>query len=123
MAAVPAIILRKCLLFMLSSLPSIVYWIRKYDSSPMLFDIQISLVHNISKSSRSISMHLEYNKIVNDIRNLPLEEKEEIKALLEKYIIEERRAEIYADYKRSRRESRNRRLTFSSRIAELKKTI
>ena len=68
-------------------------------------------------------MHLEYNKIVNDIRNLPLEEKEEIKALLEKYIIEERRAEIYADYKRSRRESRNRRLTFSSRIAELKKTI
>jgi hypothetical protein len=68
-------------------------------------------------------MHLEYNKIVSDIRNLPLEEKEEIKALLEKYIIEERRAEIYANYKRSRKESRSRKLIFSSRIAELKRAI
>lgn len=68
-------------------------------------------------------MHLEYNKIVNEIRNLPLEEKEEIKALLEKYIIEERRAEILSNYKRSRKESSSRKLIFSSRITELKKTI
>lgn len=68
-------------------------------------------------------MHLEYDKIVNEIRNLPLEEKEEIKALLEKYITEERRAEIFANYKRSKKESRSRKLIFSNRIAELKKTI
>jgi len=68
-------------------------------------------------------MSLEYSKIVNEIRNLPLEEKEEIKALLEKYIAEERRTEIFTNYKRSRKESRSRKLTFSSSIAELKKTI
>ncbi len=70
-----------------------------------------------------MSMHLEYSKIVNEIRNLPLEDKEEIKVLLEKYIIEERRAEIFENYKRSRKESRRRKLIFSSKVAELKKTI
>lgn len=68
-------------------------------------------------------MHLEYSKIVNEIRNLPLEEKEEIKVLLEKYIIEERRAEIFKNYKISRKESRSRKLIFSSKVDELKKTI
>jgi len=68
-------------------------------------------------------MHLEYDKIVSEIRNLPLEDKEEIKTLLEKYIIEERRAEILDNLKKSRRERRNRRLIFSNRVAELKKMI
>jgi len=68
-------------------------------------------------------MHLEYRKIVNEIRNLPLEDKEEIRILLEKYIIEERRAEIFENYKKSRREGRSRKLVFSNKVAELKKMI
>lgn len=43
-------------------------------------------------------MRVSFEKIVEEIQKLPLVEKEEIKLLVEKYIIEERREEIYQIY-------------------------
>jgi adenylate kinase len=44
-------------------------------------------------------MRLDYGKIVDEIRSLPIEEKHEIRALVEKYIIEERREEISENFR------------------------
>jgi hypothetical protein len=65
-------------------------------------------------------MRLDYGRIVNEIRNLPIEEKHEIKALVEKYILEERREEIRRNYRRSMREAKKGRLKFSSQLSDLK---
>lgn len=68
-------------------------------------------------------MRMEFEKIVNEIKKLQLEEKEEIKTLIEKYIIEERRGEIQNNYKKSKKEAKKGKLGFSSDIAELKKLV
>jgi hypothetical protein len=68
-------------------------------------------------------MRQDYEKIVSDIQNLPIEGKREIKALVEKYIIEERREEIRKNYRRSMKEAKRGELIFSSQLAELKKLI
>ncbi len=61
-----------------------------------------------------------YDTLVESIKNLPLDEKEELKSLIEKYIIEERRNEIEAHYKKSLSELKKGKLKFSSDIKELK---
>jgi len=61
-----------------------------------------------------------YDTLVESIKNLPLDEKEELKTLIEKYIIEERRNEIEAHYKKSLSELKKGKLQFSSDIKELK---
>jgi hypothetical protein len=68
-------------------------------------------------------MRQDYEKIVSDIQNLPIEGKREIKALVEKYIIEERREEIRKNYRRSMKEAKRGELIFSSQLAEFKKLI
>ncbi len=66
---------------------------------------------------------ISFNDAVEVITNLPLEEKEEIKDILEKNIIEERRREIYKNYKKSKKEVKEGKLKFSSNINELKKML
>lgn len=68
-------------------------------------------------------MSIGFEKIVNEIKNMPLEAKKEIKTLVEKYIIEERREEIFANYKKSKGEGLKGKLIFSKKVDELKELI
>ncbi|WP_456471181.1 hypothetical protein [Caminibacter sp.] len=61
-----------------------------------------------------------YDALIENIKSLPLSEKEELKTLIEKYIIEERRNEIEAHYKKSLSELKKGKLQFYSDIKELK---
>ena len=64
-----------------------------------------------------------FNDAIEVIIKLPLEEKEEIKEILEKNIIEERRQEIYKNYKKSKKEEKDGKLKFSSDINKLRKML
>lgn len=64
-----------------------------------------------------------FEVLVDEIKNLPLSDKEEIKILVEKYIIEERREDIYNNYKKSRKERTNKKLRYSNSVEELKNQL
>ncbi|MBL7190550.1 hypothetical protein ISS30_02555 [bacterium] len=64
-----------------------------------------------------------YDMLVEEIKKLSFEEKMEIKFLLEKYLIEERREEIFRNYQESMREEKSGKLKFSSDIDELKSQL
>lgn len=66
---------------------------------------------------------MSFNDVVEAIRNLSLEEKQEIQNLLTQYLREERRDELYQSYQRSLLEEQNGELKFSSNINELKQLI
>lgn len=68
-------------------------------------------------------MEIRYDILVENIKKLPLSEKEELKSLLEKYIIEEKRKEIYKNYQESLKEYQTGKLKFFSNIFQLKKEI
>jgi len=69
-------------------------------------------------------MELErYDTLIESIKKLPLNDKEELKSLIERYIIEERRGEIEAHYKESLNELKEGKLQFSSDIEELKNML
>lgn len=65
----------------------------------------------------------EFNTIVETIYNLPLEEKQELKNLLEHYIAETRRDEIALNYKNAQAEQKEGKLKFSSSVKELKRML
>ena len=67
--------------------------------------------------------NIEFEVLVDEIKNLPLADKEEIKILVERYIIEERREDIYNNYKKSRKERLNEKLRYSDNLEELKKQL
>lgn len=66
---------------------------------------------------------LRFNDIVDKIYSLPLDEKVELKNLLEHNIAESRRNEIASNYLLSRAEEESGKLKFSSEINELKKML
>lgn len=66
---------------------------------------------------------MSFNDLVEAIRSLSLEEKQEIQNLLTQYLREERRDELYQSYQRSFLEEHNDELKFSSNINELKQLI
>ncbi|NET40329.1 MAG: hypothetical protein F6K19_51765 [Cyanothece sp. SIO1E1] len=66
---------------------------------------------------------MSFNELVEEIQKLSTEAKEEIKLLLERYLIEERRDEIYQNYQSSQQEQRENRLTFSNDIEGLKQMM
>jgi len=68
-------------------------------------------------------MEVRYDILLENIKKLPLPEKEELKNLIEKYIIEEKREEIYENYLKSLNEYKQDKLQFSSDINELRKNI
>lgn len=68
-------------------------------------------------------MQLSFNNIIEYVNALTLIEKEEIKYILERNIIEEKREMILKNYTNSRKEYNNSRLTFSSDIKTLKKQL
>lgn len=62
----------------------------------------------------------QFNNIVETIYNLPLEDKLELKNLLEHNIDDSRRNEIAANYKQAQDEETVQKLEFSSNIEDLK---
>jgi len=68
-------------------------------------------------------MVARFGNLVDEVRRLSTEEKEELKFLIEKYLLEERRDEIYENYQESLRELRAGKLRFSHDLNKLKKSL
>lgn len=66
---------------------------------------------------------LKFNNIIETIYSLPLEDKVEIKTLLEHNIADARRDEIELNFRKSKEECKAGKLKFSSKIDELKKML
>ena len=70
-----------------------------------------------------IAPAISFSTIVNAIYKLPVEDRLELKNLLEHNIIDARRDEISANYKQANEAYKANELTFSSDINELKKML
>jgi hypothetical protein len=68
-------------------------------------------------------MNTTFNDLVENVRNLSLTEKLEIKTILEKSIIEEERDKFYKNYLKSKKEYKENKLEFSSDINKLKNMV
>ena len=66
---------------------------------------------------------LQFNSLVESIYGLPLEDRLEIKNLLEHNIADTRRNEIAGNYKKTQEEYKSGKLKFSSKMNELKKML
>ncbi|MCL1469900.1 hypothetical protein [Argonema antarcticum] len=66
---------------------------------------------------------MKFNDVVEVIKGLSTDEKEEIQLLLNQYILEERRDEIYENFKLAQVEQQQGELKFSSNINELRQLI
>lgn len=64
---------------------------------------------------------MTYTNLVNEIQRLSYEDKENLKVILEKYLIEERREEIFKNYKDSIKELKQGKTKYSNDINELKR--
>lgn len=65
----------------------------------------------------------DFNILVETIYSLPLDEKQELKDLLEHNIADSRRKEIALNYKNAQAEHKAGKLKFSSSIKDLKKML
>ncbi len=65
-------------------------------------------------------MSSDFADVVEEVKKMPSEDKEELKFLLEKYLIEDQREVIYKNYKESLRELQENKLDFSNDINKLK---
>ncbi|HZG37465.1 MAG TPA: hypothetical protein VEZ50_02185 [Nodosilinea sp.] len=64
-----------------------------------------------------------FSDVVEVIKNLSTDEKREIQLLLQQYLREERREEMYANFEVAQAEEKNGELTFSSDINILRQLI
>ncbi len=62
---------------------------------------------------------MSFSDLVETIKSLSIQEKQEIQLLLSQYLREERREEIYENLKISQAEEQNGKLKFSNNINEL----
>lgn len=65
----------------------------------------------------------QFNDLVEKIYNMPLEDKIELKNLLEHNISDSRRNEISTNFKNAQKEEKSGTLKYSSNINELKKML
>ena len=68
-------------------------------------------------------MSYNFANVVEEVQKLSSEDKGELRFLLERYLIEERREEIYQNYNESLKELRENKLEFSSDINNKLKEI
>jgi hypothetical protein len=66
---------------------------------------------------------MTYNQLLLEIKNLPSEDKEELQDIIAKYIIEEKRENIYRNYQNSLLELKEGKLEYSKNIKTLKKRL
>lgn len=65
----------------------------------------------------------KFGNLVDEIQKLSTEDKEELKFLLEKYLIEEKRKTILRNFKKARKEEKAGKLDFSNNINMLKESL
>ncbi len=65
----------------------------------------------------------DFNNVVETVYSLPLDEREELKTLLDHNIADSRRNEIAVNYKKAQAEQKSGKLKFSSNIKTLKKML
>ncbi len=68
-------------------------------------------------------MNTIFADVVEEVKQLSFDEKQELKNLIEVYLIEEKRDEIWENGERSRRELKENKLKFSSDTDELMRSI
>lgn len=68
-------------------------------------------------------MSHNFAEIVEEVKQLSTEEKEELQDLLEKYLIDERRREIHENYQASLKELHENKMNFSSNVDELREML
>lgn len=66
---------------------------------------------------------MSFSDVVEAIKSLSIEEKQEIQLLLSQYLREERRAELYNNLKLAKIEEQDGKLKFYSNINELRKLM
>ncbi|WP_330203302.1 hypothetical protein [Cyanobacterium sp. Dongsha4] len=66
---------------------------------------------------------MTFSEVVESVKKLSFQEKEELKSLVEKYLVEEKREEIYQHYVISQQRQKEGKLTFSSDIDELMRSL
>ena len=76
-----------------------------------------------SSSKDYKKLHMSFSELVEALKSLSIEEKQEIQLLLSQYLREERREEIYDNFKKSQAEEKSGILKFSSKINELRQLI
>ena len=64
-------------------------------------------------------MKVSFVDVVEDVKQLSIEEKQELKDLIDSYLIEERREEIYQNYQTSKQNLADGKLQFSTNLDEL----
>jgi hypothetical protein len=66
---------------------------------------------------------MTYNTLIEKIKDLSVEEKIEIRTLIDKFLIEEKREEIYGSYQQTLNEIRDKKTNYSSDINTLKSDL
>jgi hypothetical protein len=66
---------------------------------------------------------MTFSDVVEEIKNLSVDEKHEIQLLLKQYLREERRDEIYENFSTAQVEQQKGKLKFSSNIEELRQML
>lgn len=66
---------------------------------------------------------MTFSDVVEGIKSLSTEEKQEIQLLLQQYLREERRDEIHNNFKAAQAEEKNRELPFSANLEDLERFL
>jgi hypothetical protein len=66
---------------------------------------------------------MTFSDLVETVKDLSIDEKEELQMLLKQYLREERREEIYKNFKLARTEEQRGELKYSADLNELKRSI
>ena len=66
---------------------------------------------------------MTFSDVVEAIKQFSADERQEIQLLLQQYLREERREEIYENFKSAQIEQQNGELKFSANLSDLKKLI
>jgi hypothetical protein len=64
-------------------------------------------------------MSSEFANVIEEVKKMPYEDKEELKFMIEKYLIEERRDEIFQNHEESQKELGAKKIKFSSDMNQL----
>jgi hypothetical protein len=70
-----------------------------------------------------VATNLKFNTIVESIYSLPIEDREEIRSLLDRNIADTRRDEIAHNFELAKAEEKSGNMKFSSSIEELKNML
>lgn len=78
---------------------------------------------NLLDKEYKVCQSMSFSDVVEAIKSLSIEEKQEIQLLLSQYLREERREKLYNSLKLAKIEEQDGKLKFSSNINELRKLM